>query len=137
MRRAVATVVAVCALGFGAGVGVSPAAAAPTASAASCATAVSWRNAGRYVGKTVAIKGRVVDSYFAATSSGSPTFLNFRRPYKGAFTAIIWKESRNTFGGFPEDLFLGKNVCVIGKVTWYKGGPQMILRRQSQIQILR
>jgi hypothetical protein len=111
-------------------------AAAPSTNTASCAKAISWKYAGRYVGRVVAIKGRVVDAFYSADSKGRPTFLNFRRPYKGAFTAVIWGESRGLFGGFPEDLFLGRNVCVTGKVTWYQG-PQMVLRRQSQITILR
>lgn len=113
--------------------------AAPGSSAsptASCNSAVSWQRAGNYIGRVIAVKGRVVGSHYASSSRGRPTFLNFRRPYKGAFTAVIWGDQRALFGGFPEDLFLGKLVCVTGKVTWYQG-PQIVLRRQSQIRILR
>lgn len=132
MRRVCAllfTVVSLAAVG-------SSSAAAPTSATASCSSAIPWKYAGRYVGKIVAVKGRVVDAHYASNSRGRPTFLNFRRPYQGAFTAVIWGEQRNLFGGYPEDLFLGKTVCVTGKVTWYRG-PQMVLRRQNQIRIIR
>ena len=103
---------------------------------ASCTTAISWRYAGRYVGRVMAVKGRIVNTHYAVHSRGRPTFLNFRSPYQGAFTALIWSEQRGIFGGYPENLFLGKTVCVTGKITWHRG-PQIVLRYQNQIRILR
>lgn len=44
-----------------------------------------------YVGQEATVCGHVVSARYAAVSRGSPTFLNFERPYPDhVFTAVIW-----------------------------------------------
>ena len=74
-------------LGSGAGAG----SAHLTGASASCAGAVSWSGANRFVGRTATVKGRVVSTKYARYSSGSPTFLDLGRAYPNAnrFTVVI------------------------------------------------
>jgi hypothetical protein len=57
-------------------------AAAPVG-AGSCPNAVSADNAASVEGQQATIEGDVVLAYYAATSIGSPTFLDFHDPYQG------------------------------------------------------
>jgi DNA/RNA endonuclease YhcR with UshA esterase domain len=90
------------------------------------------------VGRRATIRGRVVDSYFASSSSGQPTFLNMGHAYPNPsrFTIVIWRENRGTFGGSPENRFLGHVLCVTGLVQTYGGVPEIIARSAAQIRVV-
>ena len=102
----------------------------------SCAKPLSWSKAKQAIGRWAAIRGRVVRTYYARSSSGSPTFLNFHDPYPGYFTVVIWGGSRAAFGGSPESRYLRRVVCATGVVQNYRGTPQIIARRASQLRIV-
>ncbi len=51
-------------------------------------------------------------------------------------TVIIFANSYASFNGTPEDLFKDKNICVKGKITLYKGKPQIIVEGPGDIVIL-
>ncbi|MEE2875118.1 MAG: hypothetical protein VYD09_01130 [Chloroflexota bacterium] len=98
-------------------------------------TGISGYDARKHIGETKTVCGIVVDTHYARTSNGRPTFLNFDAPYPNhPFVALIWGEMRNNFGGSPESFFLGRMLCVRGLIESYKGKPQIILRSVSQIQ---
>jgi len=102
-------------------------------------TAIPWSDAGRYEGETIILYGPVVDSHFASTSSGQPTFLNLGKPYPDPdrFTVLIWGDERqgfiDAFGGSPEDIFLHRDVCVRGLIEYYEGSYEIILRVPGDI----
>jgi hypothetical protein len=102
----------------------------------SCAHAVSWKNARNYVGRVVTVKGRVVDTYFAASSNGQPTFLNLGVAYPNTrrFTIVIWREDRARFRK-PERRYYRRTVCVRGLVETYDGAPEIQLSSPSRIRI--
>ena len=92
----------------------------------------------KYVGKQVCVEGMVVDSRYATTTKGQPTFLNFGAKYPNhCFTAVIWVEDRGKFCQPPETCYLGKTVRVMGTVKMYEGKPEIELRDASQISIVR
>lgn len=101
--------------------------------------AILWSDAGRYEGETIVVYGPVVDSHFASTSSGEPTFLNLGKPYPDPdrFTVLIWGDDRqafiDAFGGPPEDIFLHRDVCVRGLIEYYEGSYEIILRVPGDI----
>ena len=74
----------------------------PLATSAACSGAVSWRRARSLVGQRATIRGRVVDGYFARSSSGEPTFLNMGNAYPNPnrFTVVIWRENRRVIRWF-------------------------------------
>jgi hypothetical protein len=109
----------------------------PSATSAACSGAVSWQRARSLVGQRATVRGRVVDSYFARSSSGQPTFLNMGNAYPNPsrFTVLIWRENRGSFGGSPETRFRGRTLCVTGLVQMYGGAPEIIARARTQIRV--
>src|SRR5262249_37272393 len=70
------------------------------ARAASCRGAVSWQQARTVVGRVTTIVGPVASTKYAASSNGSPTFLNLGVPYPDSrrVQVVIWIEDRAAFG---------------------------------------
>jgi micrococcal nuclease len=105
-------------------------------STATCHGALTWRRAASLEGSVHTFIGRVTSTKYAASSSGSPTFLDVgnRYPNPNRLSLVIWIENRPAFS-HPERKYRGKRVCVRGRVTDYGGTPEIILRRPSQIKI--
>lgn len=110
---------------------------ASSVSSVTCERAVSWSTASRFVGRYVAIRGRVAGGYHASSSNGEPTFLNlgFDYPNPRRFTIVIWQEDRAKFGA-PERRLRGRTICVTGRVSEYDGVPQIVVRSPSQIRLM-
>jgi DNA/RNA endonuclease YhcR with UshA esterase domain len=89
--------------------------------------------AAQHVGEKVTVCGYVASTRYLSSSRSKPTFLNFSKPYPDEdFTVVIWPEDRAKFGE-PESKYLHKNICVVGEITLYRGGPQITARNPSQI----
>ncbi len=103
-----------------------------------CTGATSWQRASSLVGRVATIQGRVAGTRYAASTSGSPTFLNLGVDYPNPsrFTVLIWIDNRAAFGR-PEVRYRGRTICVRGLVQNYKGVPEIIARSTSQIRIIR
>lgn len=103
-----------------------------------CSGAVSWQRASSLVGRVATIQGRVAGTRYAASSNGSPTFLNLGVDYPSPsrFTVLIWIENRSAFGR-PEVRYRGHTICVHGLVSRYQGVPEIVARSVSQIGIIR
>ena len=103
-----------------------------------CSGAVSWQRASSLVGRVATIQGRVAGTRYAASSNGSPTFLNLGVDYPSPsrFTVLIWIENRSAFGR-PEVRYRGHTICVHGLVSSYQGVPEIVARSTSQIRIVR
>jgi len=88
-----------------------------------------------HVGETATVCGTVASTKFAASSHGQPTFLNLDEPYpRQIFTVLIWREDRAKFGR-PEEKYRDKHLCVTGKITSYRGTPEIIARDPAQIEV--
>ena len=86
-----------------------------------------------HAGEFAEVCGVIVDANYARRSRGSPTYLNFDKPYpEQEFSAIVWGNDRRAFPFSPEDLE-GHKACVYGKVELYKGKAQIVLVRPEQI----
>lgn len=83
-----------------------------------------------YNGKTVTVKGFVADIY----QSEKVAYLNFVEKFpNNPFTAVIFARE---FSDFPEiEKYRNKDVEVTGRVSMYKGKPQIILNNPSQIKL--
>lgn len=102
-----------------------------------CQGALSWKRAATLEGTVHTFTGRVAGTKYAASSTGSPTFLDVgnRYPNPNRLSLVIWIENRAAFG-HPEQTYRGKRICVRGRATDYRGTPEIILRRPSQIKIV-
>jgi PKD repeat protein len=105
------------------------------------AIAISWKEAGNYIGQNKLVEGVIVGTNYYA--QGKITFLNFNMPYKGYFTCIIWDSDRSKFikqfSPNPETYFLNKRVRVKGMIEEYprgSGTPEVVLKEPSQIEIV-
>ena len=86
-----------------------------------------------HVGETRTVCGKVASTHFASKSKGEPTFLNLDEPYpKELFTILIWGSDRAKFGT-PETKYKDARVCVTGKITGYRGKPEIIATEPRQI----
>lgn len=89
-----------------------------------------------HIGERALVCGRVVDAAFAEGVGGTPTFLNFGRPYpEQPFTAVIWGRDRRKFER-PEVIYRGTRLCVAGRIREHEGTPQIEVRDPRQIRVL-
>ena len=104
-------------------------------------TSVAWtqtnkitaREAKDHVGEVQTVCGKVASTHFASGSKGQPTFLNLDEPYpKEVFTILIWGSDRAKFGT-PETKYRDAKVCATGKITSYRGTPEIVATETSQI----
>jgi hypothetical protein len=78
-----------------------------------------------HIGETRTVCGKVASTHFATKSKGQPTFLNLDEPYpKEVFTILIWGSDRAKFGA-PETKYRDARVCATGKITSYRGKPEI------------
>jgi hypothetical protein len=88
-----------------------------------------------HIGDRATVCGKVVSTHCANSSKGEPTFLNLDEPYpKEVFTILIWGSDREKFGT-PADEYKGLRVCVTGKITSYRGRPEIVATERGQIEI--
>jgi DNA/RNA endonuclease YhcR with UshA esterase domain len=96
---------------------------------------LSATEAKEHIGEQATVCGKVASTRYAVTTRGKPTFLNLDKPYPNQiFTALIWGENREKFGT-PEEQFRDKQVCVTGKVTQYRGAPEIVVSDPRSIEI--
>lgn len=88
-----------------------------------------------HVGETATVCGNVASTRYAASTKGQPTFLNLDKPYPNQiFTVVIWGSNRSKFGR-PEVEYNEKRICVTGKITDYRGVPEVSAETPSQITV--
>ncbi len=88
-----------------------------------------------HVGEKATVCGKAVGTHYAASSRGSPTFLNLDKPYPNQiFTIVIWGSDRAKFGA-PEQTYQGRQVCVTGPITSFRGVPEIIAHIPEQIKV--
>ncbi len=94
---------------------------------------ISAAEAKNHIGETMSVCGEVASAHFAARSRGNPTFLNLDKPYPDQiFTVLIWGNDRHKFGN-PEQIYRDKNICTTGRITEYRGVPEIVATEPSQI----
>ena len=99
---------------------------------------INWSNASPYIGEYGTVCGPVVDSHYASSSSGRPTFLNMGKTYPdaGRFTVVIWGRNRSEFPSNPEQYYRGRNICVSGLIEEYKGVCEIEADNPDQVKVV-
>ena len=98
-------------------------------------TVIPATQAKNHIGESRTVCGEVVSAHYAARTRGNPTFLNLDKPYPNqVFTVLIWGSDRSSFG-IPEESFATKHICVTGKISTYKGVPEIVAHEASQIKV--
>ncbi|HLG38570.1 MAG TPA: hypothetical protein VI461_02840 [Chitinophagaceae bacterium] len=92
---------------------------------------ISPLDADKYIGKYVTVKGLVVDVY----QSDKVAYLNFVKKYPdNPFSAVIFSRMFESFGDVQ--VYANSNVEVTGRVSSFRGKPQIILDKTSQVKIV-
>jgi hypothetical protein len=98
-----------------------------------CAANLHPEDAANHIGESATVCGVVASAKFEANARSHPTFLDLERPYPNApFTAVIFGHDRPKFGA-PETSLRGKRICVTGKISDYRGKPEIVLTDPSQL----
>lgn len=88
-----------------------------------------------HVAEKTTVCGEVVSTHYAASSRGSPTFLNLDEPYPNQiFTVVIWGSDRRKFGN-PESTYKNTHMCASGVIDSYRGVPQIVARDPGQLRL--
>ena len=107
-----------------------------TPSSAACPDAISWDRAADYTGESVTLRGPVVSATFRRQLNGKPTFLNIGRPFGDPtrLIVVIWGRNRSKFPTAPERTYDGESITVTGRVSSFRGVPQIEVRTPSDIE---
>jgi hypothetical protein len=98
-------------------------------------TSFSAAEAKSHVGERATVCGEVASTRYAARTRGNPTFINLDKPYPNQiFTVLIWGTDRPKFGD-PEELYRNKHICITGKISDYKGVPEVVAYEPPQIKV--
>ncbi len=97
---------------------------------------ITAHEANGHIGKTAEVCGLVASASFLRQVRGSPTFLNFEKPYPDqVFTVVIWGDNRSAWDQPPERLYDQKRICVLGRISSHDGLPQIIVRNPGNIRM--
>jgi hypothetical protein len=98
-------------------------------------TSISAAEAKNHVGERTTVCGEVASTRYAERTRGNPTFINLDKPYPNQiFTVLIWGTDRPKFGD-PEEIYRNKHICITGKISDYKGVPEVVAYEPPQIKV--
>jgi hypothetical protein len=96
---------------------------------------ITARQAKDHIGEVQTVCGVVASTRYAERSKGLPTFLNLEEPYPNEiFTILIWGDDRSKFGA-PESKYRDADLCVTGKISIYRGTPEIVATEPDQIVV--
>jgi S1/P1 Nuclease len=99
-------------------------------------TTINPEDAANHVGETLTVCGKVFGGRYLKNSGSSLTLINMGAEYpNNPFTLVIYGSDRSNFSYVPEEFLAGKIICVTGLLKLYKGKPEVIVSRESEIQI--
>lgn len=94
---------------------------------------IAAKDADKHSGQSVMICDKV---YNTVPVSGSNETLLYLGSETGQYLTVVVKGPENPkFKWHPEKDFKGRNICVTGKVTDYKGKPAIYVTDASQIKL--
>jgi hypothetical protein len=78
----------------------------------------------------------VYGTKYLTTAKNAPTFIDIGAAYPNSpLTLVIWQDIRNTFSYAPDTYLDGKNICITGELQLYKGRPEIIVQKESDIEV--
>jgi len=96
------------------------------------AKAYSSAEAKDHINEEAAVSGYVADVVIRDRVS----YLNFDKKYpKNTFTGVVFEEKFGEVGDLEQ--YRNKNIELTGKITIYKGKPQIIINSKNQIKVLK
>ena len=97
---------------------------------------IKIEDAAKHEGDSVTICTKIFGARYFENSKNAPTLLNAGASYPDApLTILVFGENRGNFKNKPEAYYTGKNICVTGRIVFYKGKPEIIITREEEISI--
>ena len=93
---------------------------------------VPWEDAPRHEGAVVEVTGTIVSSRCLEAIC----FLNAHEDHRAHATAVILDSDRHRFEGDPSLVYRGRRVRVVGRVTYFRDRPQIVLHAPDPITAL-
>lgn len=88
-----------------------------------------------HVGEQATVCGRVAGFHQATHIEDDPTFINLDKPYPNQiFAILIWVYDLPKFGNLEKD-YLGKQVCVTGKIKILGKVPEIVAHDPAVIKL--
>ena len=93
-----------------------------------CGQNIPASEASKHLGEQGTVCGRIAEINVANNVRGTPTFIDFEKPYPNqVFTAVIWQADKANVGNIPK---IGE-LCVSGTINRYRGRPEIVLHSRS------
>jgi endonuclease G len=87
-----------------------------------------------FMDKKACVCGMVVST---RKTNGGSVFFNFDEKFPNhTFSGSVWASNIKNFSYDPEIEFLGKKICITGKITDYKGKPTMTVEHGKKVAFL-
>ena len=90
----------------------------------------------KYYVEEVVTVCHTVSTTFCTKTPEKTTLLTFGTFPKQLFTVVIYEEDLKNFSYSPAVFLKGKKLCVTGDVLMYISGPEIIVEREDQIQVI-
>ncbi|HMY01445.1 MAG TPA: hypothetical protein PKC44_16860, partial [Agitococcus sp.] len=101
-----------------------------------CSNPLPWAEARQNVGRTLVVVGPVVNVTTDATRKPSKaTWINVgeRFPNVNRLTLVIWNNA--SFKLQQPKQLEGKLICVVGKISSYRGSAQIVIRSAEEFRV--
>lgn len=103
--------------------------------AATAQTSIKLEDAGKHIGDSVTVCGKVAGLRYFENSKNKPTFLNMGANHPNQLlTVVIWEATRALFSSRVEDL-MDKEICITGRIILYKERAEIVIEKPEQIVI--
>lgn len=97
---------------------------------------ITLADAGKFVGQTVKVCGKIYGGRFLDRTPKQLTLLNMGADYPNQLlTIMIEGEKRKTFSYKPEEKLVQKEVCVVGIIKEFRGKYEIIVEKEGDISI--
>ena len=99
-------------------------------------TKISLEEVKQHIGDSVAVCGRVFGGRFLESSNGTPTLINIGGAYPNELlTIVIFGDNRARFKDKPEESWKDKTICIKGKISEFRGKPQIVISDPAQVEL--
>lgn len=98
-----------------------------------CSNPVTWTEARQNIGRTLVVVGPVVN--FSTSQASKATWINVgeRFPSINRLTVVIWNDASFKFQHSKQ--LEGRFICVVGKISSYRGSPQIVIRSADEFRV--
>ncbi len=106
------------------------------AEAAQAQATITLEEAKARMGDSVQVCGKVFSARFLENANGKPTLINLGGAYPNELlTVVIQGANRDKFKDKPEEAWKDKTICITGRISEYRGKPQIVIVVPEQVKV--